>query len=225
MMILESYEAEQHLLHLGRADAPVCWTICGLISGYLSRVVGQEIYVLEDRCMGKGDAACRLIGRPREGWGGERADELQFFETKHLEACLEVSLRGVIDTLKAVERKLLRRQRTLVRLTNEVQEPAGIIAKSAGMRHLVDLACRVAKVDSTVIISGESGSGKEQIAHLVHEESSRAVGPFVAVNCGAITEQLLESELFGHVRGGLHRRDAGSTGALRGRPGGHLAPG
>src|SRR5688572_11232791 len=54
MMLLASYEAEQHLLHFGRSDAAVCWTICGLISGYLSRTCGKEIYVLEDRCSSKG---------------------------------------------------------------------------------------------------------------------------------------------------------------------------
>src|SRR5690349_16004913 len=59
-MIVASYEAEQHLLHFGRSDAPVCWTIAGLISGYLSRTAGKETYVLESRCMGKGDAACHL---------------------------------------------------------------------------------------------------------------------------------------------------------------------
>jgi two-component system response regulator HydG len=80
------------------------------------------------------------------------------------------------------------------------------------MRQLVDLARRVAKVDSTVLITGESGSGKERIARLVHEESTRAAGPFIAVNCGAITETLLESELFGHARGAF-------TGATSDRPG------
>jgi transcriptional regulator with PAS, ATPase and Fis domain len=80
------------------------------------------------------------------------------------------------------------------------------------MELLVDLARRVAKVDSTVLITGESGSGKERIARLVHDESTRAAGPFIAVNCGAITESLLESELFGHARGAF-------TGATHDRPG------
>src|SRR5688500_5706880 len=57
-MVVASYEAEQHLLHFGRSDVPVCWTILGLTSGYISRSYGREIYVLEDRCLGKGDVAC-----------------------------------------------------------------------------------------------------------------------------------------------------------------------
>jgi two-component system, NtrC family, response regulator HydG len=90
--LLASYEAEQHLLHFGRSDVPVCWTICGLTSGYVSRSSDKEIYVLEDRCMGKGDAACHLIGRTRQEWGDERAEELRFFEAKRLKECLDVSI-------------------------------------------------------------------------------------------------------------------------------------
>ena len=89
----------------------------------------------------------------------------------------------------------------LVRVAIDVDEPLGIVAKSVAMSQLMDLARRVAKVDATVLITGESGSGKERVARLVHEQSTRAAGPFVAVNCGAIPEALLESELFGHARG------------------------
>ena len=211
-MLVASYEAEQHLLHFGRSDAPVCWTICGLTSGYISRTAGKEIYVLEDRCMSKGDSACHLLGRTREEWGDERAEELRFFEQKRLTECLDVSLHRVTETLKAAERKLRAHRRALVRVAHDVEEPLGIVAKSTAMLQLVDLTRRVAKVDSTVIITGESGSGKERIARLVHEESPRATGPFIAVSCGAITETLLESELFGHARGAF-------TGATHDRPG------
>jgi transcriptional regulator with PAS, ATPase and Fis domain len=211
-MVAASYEAEQHLLHFGRSDLPVCWTICGLTSGYLSRIAGKETFVLEDRCLGKGDTACQLFGRSREAWGDERAEELQFFEPTRLKECLDVSLQRVTQTLKAAERKLRGHRRALVGVAHDLEEPLGIVAKSTAMRQLVDLARRVARVDSTVLITGESGAGKERIARLVHEESTRAAGPFIAVNCGAIAETLLESELFGHARGAF-------TGATQDRPG------
>src|SRR4029078_11165910 len=133
--LLASYEAEQHLLHFGRADAPVCWTICGLTSGYVSRRSDKEIYVLEDRCMGKGDAACHLIGRTRQEWGDERAEELRFFEPTRLKECLDRSLDRVTETLKAAERKLRERRRALVRVAR-VDEPLGIVAKSPAMRQV-----------------------------------------------------------------------------------------
>jgi DNA-binding NtrC family response regulator len=212
VMIGASYEAEQHQLHFGRAEVPACWTICGLTSGYLSRITAREIYVLEDRCMGKGDAACHLFGRTRQEWGDERAEELRFYEPNQLKACLEVSLHQVTETLRVAERKLHEHRRALVRVARDVEAPLGIVARSPTMRQLVDLARRVAKVDSTVFITGESGAGKERIARLLHEESTRASGPFIAINCGAITETLLESELFGHARGAF-------TGAAHDRPG------
>jgi two-component system response regulator HydG len=211
LMLVASYEAEQHLLHFGRADAPMCWTICGLISGYITRTAGKETYVLEHRCLGKGDAACHLIGRTRDEWGDEHAEELHFYQSKRLQECLDVSLHRVTETLKRAEAKLRKHQRMLRHVVS-VPNPLGIVATSASMQKVLDLARRVAKVDSTVLITGESGAGKERIAQLVHQESTRAAGPFIAVNCGAITETLLESELFGHVRGAF-------TGATHDRPG------
>ena len=80
------------------------------------------------------------------------------------------------------------------------------------MHRVIDVARRVAQVDSTVLLTGESGVGKERIARFIHEESGRAGGPFVAINCGAVPENLLESELFGHVRGSF-------TGATQDRVG------
>ncbi len=213
LMLTSSYEAEQHLLHFGRADAPMCWTICGLISGYLSRASEEEIFVLEDKCAGNGHGFCHLIGHTRKGWGDACAEELRFFESKPLKDCLDVSLQRVTESLKAAEHKLRGHRRALVEVAPDLAEPLlGIVAKSEAMRSIVDLARRVAKVDSTVLITGESGTGKERIARVVHDESTRSNGPFIAVNCGAITESLLESELFGHARGSF-------TGATMDRPG------
>ena len=210
--LVGSYEAEQHLLHFGLADVPVCWTICGLISGYLSYIAGEEIYVLEERCVGRGQAACHLQGRTRQEWGDARAEELRFFEHGRLTECLDVSLERVTRSLKEAERKLRAHHVALVRALPDIEEPLGLIARSGPMRQLLELTRRIAKVDSTVVITGESGSGKERIARFVHEHSPRADGPFVAVSCGAISETLLESELFGHARGAF-------TGASHDRPG------
>lgn len=87
-----------------------------------------------------------------------------------------------------------------------------IVAKSSAMQEAVEMAERVARHPSTVLVTGESGTGKELIARLVHGASPRADAAFVPVNCGAIPENLLESELFGHVKGAF-------TGASRDRPG------
>lgn len=64
----DSYEAEQHLIHVGRCDHPVCWAQCGFTTGYLSYVNQREIYALEVRCRGRGDAVCHMIAKPREAW-------------------------------------------------------------------------------------------------------------------------------------------------------------
>ena len=104
------------------------------------------------------------------------------------------------------------RMRSTVPDDGNSHDGTGLIARSPSMHHLVDIARRIARVDSTVLITGESGTGKERVARLVHVRSARATGPFIAVNCGAITETLLEDELFGHARGAF-------TGALQDRLG------
>ena len=211
-MLGASYKAEQHVLDFGFADAPMCWTICGLISGYLSRTAREEVYVLEDHSWGEGDTGCHLFGRTREEWGDERAEELSFYDPTCLRNCLESSHICSDKALNVDDDKLDNHRQAAVKVGHEIEVPCGVVAKSLKMRQLVDLARRAAKVDSTALITGESGSGKEHLARLMHEESTRSHGPFVTVNCNAIAETLLESELFGHTRGAF-------TGATQDRAG------
>ncbi len=86
-------------------------------------------------------------------------------------------------------------------------EGEDLVAKSAAMRKVLALAERVALVDSPVLLTGESGAGKERIARLIHARSHRARGPLIPVNCGGLPENLLESELFGHVKGAFTGAD------------------
>jgi len=98
----------------------------------------------------------------------------------------------------------------------------GVVGDSPELRSLFDMADRVAGSLCTVLITGESGTGKEVVAQAVHRASSRADRPFVVVNCGAIPENLLESELFGYVRGAFTGATANKTGRVALAEGGTL---
>ena len=91
-----------------------------------------------------------------------------------------------------------------------------MVGQSAAIKKVFDLTRKLAGSDSTVLIAGESGTGKELVARSIHDHGKRAGHPFVAVNCGAIPDQLMESELFGHVRGSF-------SGAFQSREGRFLA--
>ncbi len=213
-----SYEAEQHLLHLGQVDYPVCWTLCGLMSGYLSFATGQELYALEDRCVGRGDSSCHVAIKTVEEWGEAAGDQLAVFKREGIDAALQ----KITDALKLTERQLLERTRRLARVAKIPDDPADLVARSLEMRRIVDLATTIARVDSSVLVTGESGTGKERIARYVHDRSSCADGPFIAVNCGAISESLLESELFGHARGSFTGATADRAGLFEAANGGTL---
>jgi DNA-binding NtrC family response regulator len=214
----DSYEAEQHVHHYGRSASPVCWSLVGYSSGYVSACMGKEIYFRETECLGQGAKACAVIGRDADSWGGELRSIREDFQAANLGQEVERLRRAVrqrVQELDRRERLLERRERELNLLRDRVNRHAAskhFIVRSPAMEEVLELAARVAPLDTTVLVYGESGTGKEFIVRMIHDQSPRASAPFVSINCAALTETLLESELFGHVRGAF-------TGAVRDKAG------
>ena len=213
-----SYEAEQHRHHIGPADSPVCWSLVGYSSGFASACLGREVYFRETACVGSGARRCHAVGRDVAGWGREaehiRAD-FQAARLGHEVERLQDSVRTRLKDLARRERALERRERELNVLREQVRrhaEARHFVAASRPMQDVLELAARVGPLDTTVLVHGESGTGKEFVVRLMHDQSARAGAPFVSINCAALTETLLESELFGHVRGAF-------TGAVRDKAG------
>jgi two-component system, NtrC family, response regulator AtoC len=129
----------------------------------------------------------------------------------------------VLAVRKAAEREKLRAKvEELEGQLSTIRSADDIIGHSPIIRAALDMARKVARHPSTVLITGESGTGKELIARLVHKSSPRADKAFVAVNCGAIPEPLLESELFGHVKGAFTSADRDKIGLFEEANGGTL---
>ena len=131
-----------------------------------------------------------------------------------------------MDEIKLVIRRALKEaeRQAATEPPPQVEEPAlrSIIGRGARMVELYKLISRVALVDSSVLITGESGTGKELVARTIHYNSPRTNKPFVAINCGAIPEELLESELFGHVKGSFTGAIAHKTGLVEVAGGGTI---
>jgi DNA-binding NtrC family response regulator len=214
----DSYVAEQHVHHYGKTSAPVCWSLVGYASGYASACLGQEVYFRERECLAQGAPKCTVVGKDAESWGAELAALRADFQGGSLGREVERLREAVHRRLQAVDRRerlVAKRERELNLLRERVARHAAskqFIAGSAVMQDVLELAARVAPLDTTVLVYGESGTGKEFIVRMIHDQSPRAGGPFVSINCAALTETLLESELFGHVRGAF-------TGAVRDKAG------
>ncbi len=119
-------------------------------------------------------------------------------------------------------RRLLRENRELREALGERHRVEGIVGESGRMQEVLSLVRRVAPSDATVLIRGESGTGKELIARAIHHASPRAAGPLVAVNCAALPESLLESELFGHEKGAFTGAQSARQGRFEAAHGGSL---
>ena len=205
----DSYEAAQHLRLYGRADAPVCWSVAGYASGFATALMGEEVYVVEQECVAMGSHQCRVVGKTKRDWGNDGAKHAADYEAHNLSGELEARE----ATLRRQRLALRRKEREIAKLRgSDETSRGGVIYRSEVMEKVLDLAQTVARVETTVLIGGESGVGKELIARFIHDESARAEGPFVAINCGALPENLLESELFGHLRGAFTGADSDKQG-------------
>ncbi|HEY2364747.1 MAG TPA: sigma-54 dependent transcriptional regulator, partial [Polyangiaceae bacterium] len=108
----------------------------------------------------------------------------------------------VLVVERAISQRDLREEVKRLRLATHAHAPLdGLLGESAPMRAVTELVNRIAESDSTTLVTGETGTGKELVARAIHNRSVRRAGPFIAINCGAMPAALLESELFGHVKG------------------------
>ncbi|HEB31829.1 MAG TPA: sigma-54-dependent Fis family transcriptional regulator [Spirochaetes bacterium] len=164
------------------------------------------------RCTGKQDYAPEVIMITGHGSIHSAIEAIKQGAFDYITKPLEIK-RMLLTVQQALERKRLKREISKLRDQIEGQEKGGIIiAVSKKMRKILEMVNMVSKIDSTVLIEGESGTGKELVARAIHYESAQSGNPFITVNCSALPEQLLESELFGHVKGAY-------TGAIKDKKG------
>lgn len=150
-----------------------------------------------------------------DGEGGVRRVIINSRDTTEL-LQLQEELARAQDDLRRMESEILELRRENLKIE-------GVVLCSPNMQRIATLVIRVAKVDTTILITGESGVGKEIVAKLIHRESNRAKGPFIKINCGAIPRDLLESELFGYESGAFTgARRQGKVGLIETANGGTL---
>ena len=194
----DSIEAEVHLAEYGLGPEPVCWMQLGFACGYTSAFMGLPILFRETECRAMGHTVCRVVGRPARDWEDAQQD-LRFFNAQPFANRAIVSIPGTGRTS----------DRSAARSPDSTDAPKSrfahrrLIGVSAAFNAACHMINRVARTSTPVLFLGESGVGKEMFARILHEESDRAEAPFVAVNCAAIPESLIEADLFGVEKGAL----------------------
>ena len=202
----DSWEAHAHRLAYGVVDEPACWILLGYASGYTSAFMGKLILFKEIKCGACGDDHCHIVGKPIDEWPDGEAYR-PYFEDDSLLHKLDV-LSQQVEALKT---------------TLEPATSGGmLIGASPAFQHAHDLMQRAARTQVTVLLTGETGVGKERFARALHEHSDRASGPFVAVNCAALPAELIEAELFGVEKGAYTGAHAARAGRFERAEGGTL---
>lgn len=193
----DSSEAAEHLASYGVSTQPVCWLQTGYPSGYTSQLFGKPVIFREVECVGMGAKHCTVIGQNAEAWEKD-APEREYF-----------GLGWKNHRISPAPRQPARVPEGPLPAINTSDVAVGVSASFMRTRHLLE---KVAATDATVLFVGESGVGKELFSRQLHELSARADGPFIAINCAAIPDNLVESELFGVNKGAF-------TGATNSRAG------
>ncbi len=214
----DSFEAEQRRRDAGPAPGPQCWMLEGYASGFASACLDREVSFRETSCAAVEGDRCVAVGRDAEGWA-RAGQPITDAETR---ADLMVELRRWHEGGAARDERATdwrgwpgawpESGESVRERVERWADHAGLVLVSPELRKAWELGARVAPTDASVLVCGESGTGKESLVRLIHEHSARAAQLLVSVNCAAMTDTLLESELFGHVRGAF-------TDAIRDRAG------
>lgn len=191
-----SVEAQEQIIANGHTNTPSCWILTGYASGFVSFCMNDNIFFIEKTCNASKGPFCSAIGRTASAWGEKLNPHLRFFTIEDIQSKVE----KLTDSLKKQSRDNDRhRHKIQNKLCKGTLFHTEI--KSRSFLRVLDIAKRVAPYDSSLLITGETGTGKEVLANYIYSFSSRAGKIFLAINCGALPETLLESELFGHTEG------------------------
>ncbi|MEM7582276.1 MAG: sigma 54-interacting transcriptional regulator [Acidobacteriota bacterium] len=222
-VLLREPGLEQPIVLAERGDG-ISETGGAMIAHLLERVLGQGLAVCSpqvdtDPALGPAVASSgigSLVAAPLAGDDGQALGLIYLdrrtpgFAEHHLELLTAIAGVASLAFRNVLHLRWLERENRRLRDADAARHD--MIGESAAMRAVLALVARVARADSTVLIQGESGTGKELVAHAIHRSSPRREGPFIAINCATLSDNLLESELFGHEKGAF-------TGALARKPG------